>query len=117
MLRPIAGAMIRSSAIKWSNCDGNIDCAPSLSARSGSGVNFDEQAVGTGGDRGPGHRRYLVSEARTMARGRRQRVSDSVCESPGSPRCPACYACSFQTFGCPLAEDNVGIPTGQQVLG
>jgi hypothetical protein len=32
MLRPIAGAMIRSSAISRSNCDGNIDCAPSLSA-------------------------------------------------------------------------------------
>ena len=32
MLRPIAGAMMRSSAIRRSNCDGNIDCAPSLSA-------------------------------------------------------------------------------------
>ena len=32
MLRPIAGAMIRSSAISRSNCAGNIDCAPSLSA-------------------------------------------------------------------------------------
>ena len=32
MLRPIAGAMIRSSAIRRSNCAGNIDCAPSLSA-------------------------------------------------------------------------------------
>ena len=32
MPRPIAGAMIRSSAISRSNCDGNIDCAPSLSA-------------------------------------------------------------------------------------
>ena len=32
MLRPIAGAMIRSSAINRSNCAGNIDCAPSLSA-------------------------------------------------------------------------------------
>ena len=29
MLRPIAGAMIRSSAISRSNCAGNIDCAPS----------------------------------------------------------------------------------------
>src|SRR6266851_1233759 len=36
MLRPMAGAMIRSSAIKRSNCEGNIDWAPSLSARSGS---------------------------------------------------------------------------------
>src|SRR5262249_19508058 len=32
MLRPRAGAMRRSSAIKRSNCDGNIDWAPSLSA-------------------------------------------------------------------------------------
>ena len=32
MLRPIAGAMIRSSAISRSNCTGNIDCAPSESA-------------------------------------------------------------------------------------
>ena len=32
MLRPIAGAMMRSSAISRSNCAGNIDCAPSLSA-------------------------------------------------------------------------------------
>ena len=32
MLRPMAGAMIRSSAISRSNCAGNIDCAPSLSA-------------------------------------------------------------------------------------
>ena len=32
MLRPIAGAMIRSSAIRRSNCAGNSDCAPSLSA-------------------------------------------------------------------------------------
>jgi hypothetical protein len=29
MLRPIAGAMMRSSAMSWSNCAGNIDCAPS----------------------------------------------------------------------------------------
>src|SRR4029079_4046313 len=35
-LRPIAGAMIRIAAIRRSNCDGNIDWAPSLSARSGS---------------------------------------------------------------------------------
>ena len=32
MLRPMAGAMMRSSAISRSNCDGNSDCAPSLSA-------------------------------------------------------------------------------------
>jgi hypothetical protein len=32
MLRPMAGAMMRNSAIRRSNCDGNIDCAPSLSA-------------------------------------------------------------------------------------
>ena len=32
MLRPIAGAMIRSSAISRSNCAGNSDCAPSLHA-------------------------------------------------------------------------------------
>ena len=32
MLRPIAGAMMRSSAISRSNCAGNSDCAPSLSA-------------------------------------------------------------------------------------
>ena len=32
MLRPIAGAMTRSSAIRRSNCEGNIDWAPSLSA-------------------------------------------------------------------------------------
>src|SRR5439155_6222125 len=36
MLRPMAGAMMRSSAISRSNCDGNSDCAPSLSAWSGS---------------------------------------------------------------------------------
>ena len=30
--RPMAGAMIRSSAMSRSNCDGNIDWAPSLSA-------------------------------------------------------------------------------------
>ena len=32
MLRPIAGAMIRSSAMRRSNCAGNSDWAPSLSA-------------------------------------------------------------------------------------
>ncbi len=32
MLRPIAGAMMRSSAISRSNCAGNSDCAPSLNA-------------------------------------------------------------------------------------
>jgi len=32
MLRPIAGAMMRSSAISRSNCAGNIDWAPSLHA-------------------------------------------------------------------------------------
>jgi hypothetical protein len=36
IVRPIAGAMIRSSAIRRSNCDGNIVWAPSLSAWSGS---------------------------------------------------------------------------------
>ena len=32
MLRPIAGAMIRNSAMSRSNCAGNRDCAPSLRA-------------------------------------------------------------------------------------
>ena len=32
VVRPMAGAMIRNSAIRRSNCDGNSDCAPSLNA-------------------------------------------------------------------------------------
>src|SRR5205814_2141051 len=36
ILLPIAGAMTRSSAMSRSNCAGNIDCAPSERAWSGS---------------------------------------------------------------------------------
>jgi len=56
MLRPIAGAMIRSSAIRRSNCAGNIDCAPSLMRVIRIAMHFDNQAVGAGGHRRPCHR-------------------------------------------------------------
>ena len=68
MVRPTAGAMMRSSAMSLSNWSKKSDCAPSESACSGSLMHFEEQAVGAGGNRGARHGRNFVADPGAVRR-------------------------------------------------
>ena len=116
MLRPMAGAMMRSSAINRSNCGGCIDCAPSLSARSGIVVHLDDQPVGAGSDRRTRQLRDHVAAAGAVARVGHDRQVTQFLDDRDRGDVERVARRRLERPDAALAEDHVVVAAGQDVL-
>ena len=95
---------------------GGSDCAPSLSARSGSGCTSisSPSAPAATAARAMG---ATFRAGRCRARDRR-RSADARASSPrGSRRCPWCCACGLERADAALAQDDVVVAAGHDVFG
>ena len=93
------------------------DWPPSLRASVGCAVGLDQQAVGPGGDRGPGQGRHVAGIAGGVAGIDDHRQVGALLEHDHRAQVQGVAQGRFEGADAPLAEDQVAAAGGQHVLG
>ena len=115
--RSSATARRRIDAINSANAAGVSDCAPSLSAFSGIGVDLDHQPVRTGGERSSSHRRDQRSVAGGVRRIDDHRQVRERLDHGHRAEVERVARGGLEGADAALAEHHVRVAVGHDVLG
>ena len=108
---------MRSWLINSENCSGFSDLSAIASGLVGVMMDFDDQSIGSGGDRGPRHRQHLVAPPGPVRRIGNDRQMGKLLHDRNRRDVHRVSRVGFKGADAALAKDDVVVPAGEQIFG